>query len=92
MERRAGERAMAECDAVLQRVLRQVKPDTVMIELDASRAGKLLAKRPSDGAGDEAAAGAGGGGGDDAGPRAPPSSIGRLAGRVLHVVRSMAMH
>ena len=81
----------ADSALLVQRVLRQVKPDTVMIELDASRAGKLLAKRPSVGAGDEAAAGAGGGGGDDAG-RAPPSSIGRLAGRVLHVVRSMAMH
>ena len=64
---------------------------SVTAELDASRAGKLLAKRPSAGAGDEAAAGAGGGGGDDAG-RAPPSSIGRLAGRVRHVGRSMAMH
>ena len=81
----------ADSALLVQRVLRQVKPDTVMIELDASRAGKLLAKRPSAGAGDEAAAAAGGGGGDDAG-RAPPSSIGRLAGRVLHVGRSMAMH
>ena len=81
----------ADSALLVQRVLRQVKPDTVMIELDASRAGKLLAKRPSAGAGDEAAAAAGGGGGDDAG-RAPPSSIGRLAGRVLHVVGSMAMH
>ena len=80
----------ADSALLVQRVLRQVKPDTVMIELDASRAGKLLAKRPSAGAGDEAAAAAGGGGGDDAG-RAPPSSIGRLAGRVLHLVRSMAM-
>ena len=57
----------------------QVKPDTVMIELDASRAGKLIAKKPSAGAGAEAGAGAAG---DEAG-RAPPSSIGRLAGRVL---------
>ena len=81
----------ADSALLVQRVLRQVKPDTVMIELDASRAGKLLAKRPSAGAGDEAAAAAGGGGGDDAG-RAPPSSIGRLAGRVRHVGRSMAMH
>ena len=81
----------ADSALLVQRVLRQVKPDTVMIELDASRAGKLLAKRPSAGAGDEAAAAAGGRGGDDAG-RAPPSSIGRLAGRVLHVGRSMAMH
>ena len=70
----------------------QVKPDTVMIELDASRAGKLIAKSPSAGAGAEAGAGAGAGGGggggatgDEAG-RAPPSSIGRLAGRVLHVL------
>ena len=81
----------ADSALLVQRVLRQVKPDTVMIELDASRAGKLLAKRPSAGAGDAAAAAAGGGGGDDAG-RAPPSSIGRLAGRVRHVGRSMAMH
>ena len=67
----------------------QVKPDTVMIELDASRAGKLIAKKPSAGTGAEAGAGAGagaGGGGGAAGDeagRAPPSSIGRLAGRVL---------
>ena len=81
----------ADSALLVQRVLRQVKPDTVMIELDASRAGKLLAKRPSAGAGDAAAAAAGGGGGDDAG-RAPPSSIGRLAGRVLHLVLCMAMH
>ena len=60
----------------------QVKPDTVMIELDASRAGKLIAKKPSAGAGAEAGAGAAG---DEAG-RAPPSSIGRLAGRVLHLL------
>ena len=68
----------------------QVKPDTVMIELDASRAGKLIAKRPSAGAGAEAGGGAGsGGGGGAAGDeacRAPPSSIGRLAGRVLYVL------
>ena len=69
----------ADSALLVQRVLRQVKPDTVMIELDASRAGKLIAKKPSAGAGAEAGAGAAG---DEAG-RAPPSSIGRLAGRVL---------
>jgi len=74
----------ADSALLVQRVLRQVKPDTVMIELDSSRAGKLIPKRPSAGASAEAGAGTSGGGasGDEAG-RAPPSSIGRLAGRVL---------
>lgn len=68
-----GTAHISEDSALLvQRVLRQVKPDTVMIELDASRAGKLLGSRPA--AGNEA--------GNDA-SRAPPMSIGSLAGRVL---------
>lgn len=70
-----GTAHISEDSAVLvQRVLRQVQPDTVMIELDASRAAKLLGAMGRTQT-QNAAAG-------DTADRAPPT-IGRLAGRVL---------
>ena len=72
-----GTAHISEDSALLvQQVLRQVRPDTVMVELDASRATKLLAARPDSvrsAAGTTAAEA----------ERAPPFSMGRLAGRVM---------
>lgn len=72
-----GTAHISEDSALLvQQVLRQVRPDTVMVELDASRATKLLAARPDSvrsAAGTTAAEA----------ERAPPFSMGRLVGRVM---------
>ena len=44
-ERRAGERAVGECDAVLQRVLRQVERRVAGEEMVAARAASMQAKQ-----------------------------------------------
>ena len=81
-----GTAHISEDSALLvQRVLRQVKPDTVMIELDASRAAKLIGSRPASlklarSPSDDGTVPAAPAAEPD---RAPPFSVGRLAGRVL---------
>ena len=45
IERRAGERVAAECEAVLQRVLRQVGRRVVVEEQAAARAASIQAKQ-----------------------------------------------